>query len=181
MQDHNHDEHDHHHGVPADLQAIDPATQAICVVTGDAVNRQKAENRGHVREYNGHNYYFCCGTCVQLFDKNPEKYTMHHNLAIGLKLIEKEVLVDNVWAFRFEPTAPLEWIAGQFIRVELPHDNPDAEGTKRWLTVSSAPYEEIIQITTRVTGSTFKQALAAFAYWRQIAVTRKARRRFCMG
>jgi ferredoxin-NADP reductase len=78
-----------------------------------------------------------------------------------LRLKEKEHLIDNVWAFRFEPGEPLHWTAGQFVRVELPHDNPDDEGTKRWFTVSSAPYEGIVQITTRVTDSTFKQALAA--------------------
>lgn len=156
----NHEHHHHHHSTRADPQAIDPTTQAICTVTGDAVNKQEAEDSGHVREYKDKPYYFCCGTCVQLFDKNPEKYATHHNLAIGLKLLEKENLVDNVWAFRFEPTTPLTWVAGQFIRVELPHDNPDAEGTKRFFTVSSAPYEEIVQITTRVTESTFKQALA---------------------
>jgi ferredoxin-NADP reductase len=78
-----------------------------------------------------------------------------------LKLVEKEQLIDNVWAFRFHPSQPLTWTAGQFVYVELPHKHPDSEGTKRWFTVSSAPYEDIIQITTRVTDSTFKQALAA--------------------
>jgi ferredoxin-NADP reductase len=77
-----------------------------------------------------------------------------------LTLIEKEHLVDNVWAFRFKPSESFTWIAGQFVRVELPHDNPDKEGTKRWFTNSAAPYEGIMQITTRVTDSTFKQALA---------------------
>lgn len=78
-----------------------------------------------------------------------------------LRLKEKEHLIDNVWAFRFEPDEPLTWTAGQFIRVELPHGNPDKEGTKRFFTVSSAPYEGIVQITTRVTNSTFKRTLAA--------------------
>jgi ferredoxin-NADP reductase len=78
-----------------------------------------------------------------------------------LKLIEKEHLVDNVWAFRFEPSEPMTWTPGQFIYVELPHDNPDKEGTKRWFTVSSAPSDGFMQITTRVTDSTFKHALAA--------------------
>jgi ferredoxin-NADP reductase len=77
-----------------------------------------------------------------------------------LKLIEKEFLLDNIWAFRFEPSEPLEWIAGQYISVELPHNNPDGKGAKRWFTISSAPYEKIIQITTRVTDSSFKQALS---------------------
>lgn len=78
-----------------------------------------------------------------------------------ITLIEKEHLVDNVWAFRFKLEPPFTWTAGQFIYVELPHENPDKEGTKRWFTVSSAPYQGIAQITTRVTESTFKQALNA--------------------
>jgi ferredoxin-NADP reductase len=77
-----------------------------------------------------------------------------------LTLFEKEHLVENVWAFRFKPSEPLQWAAGQYMRVKLPHDNPDKEGEKRWFTVSSAPYEQIAQITTRVTDSTFKQALS---------------------
>lgn len=80
---------------------------------------------------------------------------------MALMLINKIHLVDNIWAFRFESSAPLTWTAGQFIRVELPHENPDKEGTKRFFTISSAPYEKVVQITTRVTQSTFKQALVA--------------------
>lgn len=77
-----------------------------------------------------------------------------------LTLIEKEHLVDNIWAFRFRPNGPFSWTAGQYIRVELPNENPDAEGTKRWFTNSAAPFEGIMQITTRVSQSTFKQALS---------------------
>lgn len=76
-----------------------------------------------------------------------------------LTLAEKEHLIDNVWAFRFKPDGPFTWTAGQYVRVELPHENPDAEGTKRWFTNSAAPFEGIMQITTRVSKSTFKQAL----------------------
>ena len=76
-----------------------------------------------------------------------------------LTLYEKEHLVDNAWAFRFRPSEPLTWTAGQYVRVELPHDNPDEEGARRWFTNSAAPYEGILQITTRVTDTTFKQAL----------------------
>jgi ferredoxin-NADP reductase/YHS domain-containing protein len=171
---HDHDEHEHHHHHDDNAAVIPPERQAVCVVTGDTVDKQEAETLGHVREYNGQKYYFCCNTCVQLFDKNPEQYAEpkedhihlghehHHHIPTSgtLRLKEKEHLTDNVWAFRFEPDESLSWIAGQFIRVELPHDNPDDEGTKRWFTVSSAPYEDIVQITTRVTDSSFKQALA---------------------
>jgi ferredoxin-NADP reductase len=68
-------------------------------------------------------------------------------------------LMANVWLYTFKPTAPLNWIAGQFIRVELPHDLPDDEGTKRQFTIASAPSDGTIQIATRLTSSTFKQAL----------------------
>jgi ferredoxin-NADP reductase len=78
-----------------------------------------------------------------------------------LTLTSREHLTDNIWSFHFKPSEPLTWTAGQFIRVELAHPNPDQEGTKRWFTVSSAPYEGHVQITTRVTNSSFKQALAA--------------------
>lgn len=77
-----------------------------------------------------------------------------------LTLFEKVHLIDNVWAFRFKPNEAFSWTAGQYVRVELPHKNPDKEGTKRWFTNSAAPFEGIMQITTRMTGSTFKQALS---------------------
>ena len=216
MHDHDHDHH-HHHG---DAPAVDPATlddtQAICPVTGDVVVKAEAEALGHSRQYNGQTYYFCCATCVQQFNKHPEKYITTNNPKLSqclecslhyadeatakeceawcgqykscniditknsieyqqshvqtkasrkqyttLTLKENEHLVDNIWAFRFEAQEPIPWTPGQFIRVELSHDNPDDEGTKRWFTISSTPHDGYIQITTRVTDTTFKQALAA--------------------
>lgn len=82
---------------------------------------------------------------------------------IRLALIEKQHVTSNVWSFRFKPTRPLSWTAGQYIWVELLHDQPDAEGARRWFTISSAPYEDIVQITTRITDSTFKKALNALS------------------
>jgi len=77
-----------------------------------------------------------------------------------LTLLEKEHLLDNIWAFRFKFSEPHTWTAGQYVHVKLPHDNADEEGEERWFTNSAAPFEEILQITTRVSNSTFKQALA---------------------
>jgi ferredoxin-NADP reductase len=79
----------------------------------------------------------------------------------SLILITKEHVIDNIWSFRFQSSEPFTWIPGQFIRVEVPHDNSDEKGTKRWFTVASAPYEKVVQITTRVSDSSFKQALDA--------------------
>ncbi len=78
-----------------------------------------------------------------------------------LTLLNKEHLIDNIWAFRFTPEHPMTWIPGQYMRVEIPNETPDAEGTKRWFTISSAPFEEFLQITTRISQSTFKQDLNA--------------------
>ena len=78
----------------------------------------------------------------------------HHIPTTGiLRLKEKEHLADNIWAFRFTPGQPLSWTPGQFIRIEIPHDNPDKEGTKRWFTISSTPHDGFMQITTRITFS----------------------------
>lgn len=167
---HNHDEHEHHHHHDTEAADIPADRMAVCPLTGDAIDTVEAEKLGHFRDVDGKRIYFCCATCVQLFDKNPEQYTDHHlghkhhhhiPTTATLRLKEKEHLTDNIWAFRFTADQPLSWTPGQFIRIEIPHDNPDEEGTKRWFTISSTPHDGFVQVTTRVTSTTFKQALAA--------------------
>ena len=212
---HNHDEHEHHHHHDSEAADIPVDRMAVCPVTGDAIDTAEAEKLGHFRDVDGKRIYFCCATCVQLFDDNPNKYTpkllyqcaecglhyadkskakecetwckqynscnleitkqsveyrQNHELTIeqkrhgtSLTFLEKKHLTDNIWAFRFSSDQPLSWVPGQFIRLEIPHDNPDDEGTKRWFTISSTPHDGFIQITTRVTDTSFKRALAALA------------------
>jgi len=65
-------------------------------------------------------------------------------------------------SFWFEPERPLDYIAGQFIEMTLPHDQPDDRGIKHWFTVSSSPSEApLISITTKFStpSSTFKSTL----------------------
>ena len=78
-----------------------------------------------------------------------------------LTLIRKQPVVANIHLFSFAPSQPLNWIAGQFIKVELPHSRPDVEGAVRFFTITSAPADGVVQIATRITVSSFKQALAA--------------------
>ena len=77
-----------------------------------------------------------------------------------LTLTSKIHLADNVWSFTFTPKMPLDWVAGQFVKVALAHPSPDSEGISRFFTIAAAPYEQLLTISTRVTDSTFKQALS---------------------
>jgi len=80
---------------------------------------------------------------------------------VQLILTGREHLGDDVWRFSFASKYPVTWLAGQFIRIDVPHEHPDASGTSRFFTVSSSPASQKPQITTRLTSSSFKQALAA--------------------
>jgi glycine betaine catabolism B len=79
-----------------------------------------------------------------------------------LTLFNKVSITEDVTSFYFKPQIPVRWEAGQFMRFTLTHDNPDDRGTSRFFSISSAPFEENIMITTRFAGdtsSTFKKAL----------------------
>lgn len=80
-----------------------------------------------------------------------------------LKLVErKKEIVPHVETFYFQPDTPFNWKPGQFLRYNLPHENPDDRGPNRFFTIACAPFEGHIQLTTRFTpktGSSFKKAL----------------------
>lgn len=79
-----------------------------------------------------------------------------------LTFIDKKLEFGDIWTFTFKPNRKVDWKAGQHILLTVPQSNPDRKGTKRMFSVSTAPYESIIQITTHVgieKQSTFKQAL----------------------
>lgn len=81
-------------------------------------------------------------------------------MIVTLKHTHKEN--HNIQTFWFKPQKPLEYTAGQFIEMYLPHDNPDERGIKHWFTLSSGPTDELISITTRFAGSkssSFKKTL----------------------
>lgn len=134
--------------------------QGRCAVAGDSLDTRTAEEKGLVAEYKGEKYYFCCPSCKPAFVANPENYLRDKKKLIKLEFTGKEHIADNVWSFSFTPKSSINWQAGQYLRLLVPHDNPDARGTKRWFTASSAPYEKVITITTRISDSSYKQALA---------------------
>lgn len=82
-----------------------------------------------------------------------------------LTLQTKREEVPGVTSFVFSPDKPIAWKAGQYMHYVLPHDAQDERGAERWFTISSAPYEKDIVITTRIArekGSSFKKELCHF-------------------
>lgn len=80
-----------------------------------------------------------------------------------LTLKTSQPLGGNLNKFIFTADSPLSWLPGQYMHYIIPHDSPDDRGDERWFTISSAPHEGEIWITTRVFGdksSSFKRALA---------------------
>ena len=78
--------------------------------------------------------------------------------AVKLKLISARGEAGNVRTFIFD-TGGIKWIAGQSQGYVLEHLGSSEDVNQRWFTIASAPSEGEIHISTRVTQSTFKQAL----------------------
>jgi ferredoxin-NADP reductase len=81
-----------------------------------------------------------------------------------LKLIDIKTELPDVESFILEPDQPLTWQPGQYLHYVFPHQSEDDRGHERWFTISSAPFEKHVMITTRFSsqeGSSFKHALQA--------------------
>lgn len=79
-----------------------------------------------------------------------------------VSFVAKLPVAKNIFTFQFRPVSPLSYTAGQFIRMNLEHDNPDERGVSRFFTLSSSPAESHLAITTKFANeksSTFKTAL----------------------
>ena len=77
---------------------------------------------------------------------------------LPLQFVSREELAPDIFSFTFTSPTPLAWIAGQSIRLELSGFYGPEE---RRFTIASPPSEQQIVITTRISRSTFKQALLA--------------------
>lgn len=87
-----------------------------------------------------------------------------------LSLVSKNHEVADVTSFVLEPEQPVAWQPGQYLHYTFPHPNEDDRGIERWFTISAAPFEKNIRITTRLSdhGSTFKKALSELPVGGQI-------------
>lgn len=77
---------------------------------------------------------------------------------ITLKHIQPQA--GSAVTFVFEPTEPVAWQAGNSFHLEVPGDYAPIEHT---FTISSAPTEKVIAITTRPSDSPFKRNLFGLA------------------
>lgn len=77
-------------------------------------------------------------------------------------LLGRDIVAERTMSFRFAKPAGWSYRAGQFVDVTL-LDPPetDAEGNRRGFSISSAPREEDITITTRLRDTAFKRVLQA--------------------
>jgi ferredoxin-NADP reductase len=75
-------------------------------------------------------------------------------------LVGRDLVAERTMAFRFAKPADWTYRAGQFVDITL-LDPPetDAEGDTRGFSISSAPSEDVIMITTRLRDTAFKRVL----------------------
>ncbi len=81
---------------------------------------------------------------------------------MNLQLINKKQENSDTISFFFKPGSVLNWKPGQFLRYQIPDNTPDERGINRFYSIASAPFENRIQLTTKIApakGSTFKNDL----------------------
>src|ERR1035437_9590818 len=91
-----------------------------------------------------------------------------------LSLMQKKTESPDVESFIFKPSESIIWKAGQFFHYVLHHEPTDDRGSDRWFTISSAPFEKNVMITTRLTpdkGSSFKKKLTSLKIGKTIEVS----------
>ncbi|MCJ7666591.1 MAG: FAD-dependent oxidoreductase [Actinobacteria bacterium] len=79
-----------------------------------------------------------------------------------IKLVKKIKETKDSYSFVFKPEKEITWKPGQYIFYKIPHEDPDDRGMTRPFTISTAPFEKNIMLTTKFDfkkGSTFKKAL----------------------
>ncbi|HMS30853.1 MAG TPA: FAD-dependent oxidoreductase [Candidatus Saccharibacteria bacterium] len=74
-----------------------------------------------------------------------------------LKFVKKQNEVGDVWSFFFESLEPVNFVAGQYLNLTMPSVPPAV--ADRLFTIASAPDEPLLQFTTIIGPSDFKQKL----------------------
>lgn len=81
---------------------------------------------------------------------------------IKMKLQAKRQIAADTFEFIFDLVRPLQFLAGQYVEVTLPHKSKDARGNRRYFTIAASPTENTLNLGIKFNkpSSTFKEALA---------------------
>jgi ferredoxin-NADP reductase len=74
-----------------------------------------------------------------------------------LKYVKKQREIGDIWSFFFEPTEKVKFAAGQYMNLTMPRVPPAV--SDRLFSIASAPHEQLLQFTTIIGQSLFKQEL----------------------
>jgi glycine betaine catabolism B len=78
-----------------------------------------------------------------------------------LPFIKKEKVAKDTYSFFFDRKGvDFDFEPGQYLRMHLPHTNPDTRGTTRYFTIASSPHiKDVVMFTVRIFDSSFKRTL----------------------
>lgn len=75
------------------------------------------------------------------------------------RLIERIKRTQTIESFRFSPKEKIEFIPGQFLQIIFDTDNQDNRELNKYLSFSCPPTKEYIEVTKRLSDSSFSQSL----------------------
>ena len=78
---------------------------------------------------------------------------------VRVSLIESINRTPSVESFRFSPEEKINFLPGQFLQLIFDEQNRDNEGLNKYLSFSASPAKEYIEVTKRISGSSFSQRL----------------------
>jgi ferredoxin-NADP reductase len=94
--------------------------------------------------------------------------SMHH----WTRLAKRREVANGTWSFYFEKPEGFVFKAGQFVELTILYPKEsDAEGNTRSLSISSAPYEHFLSVTTRMRDTAFKRNLSNMISGTEVSVS----------
>lgn len=87
-----------------------------------------------------------------------------------LPFLKHMQVAQNTYSFFFDRSqTSFDFLPGQYIRMTLPHPNPDNRGTGRYFTIASSPLEKkYLMVTTKMVQSTFKETLHSLTRGKEV-------------
>lgn len=91
---------------------------------------------------------------------NVLAFAVGQRRGLRLEYLGRRRLTPTAWEFSFRPDRPVAFQPGQYMELTLPHPRPDARGSRRLFSISSAPGTPItFALRMPQRSSTFKRAL----------------------